>query len=127
MPLRLTVQISYTDGCNMKNKLILEAMKKLTDMIYENMIKDIYAYDNISKCIKKIENEGTEYALVCELTDPYKTKYRYIMFQKDMDTNKVNSISLIQKNDNAKSNKIDFNIIPTHDKEEINKNIIFIQ
>ena len=111
----------------MKNKLILEAMKKLTDMIYENMIKDIYTYDNISKCIKKIENEGTEYALVCELKDPYKSKYRYIMFQKDMDTNKVNSISLIQKNDNAKSNKIDFNIIPTHDKEEINKNIIFAQ
>jgi len=102
-------------------------MKKITDIIYENMIKDIYIYNNISKCIKKIESTGTEYALVCELSEPYKTKYRYIMFQKDMDTNKVNSISLIQKNDNAKSNKIDFNIIPTHDKEEIDKNIIFIQ
>lgn len=83
-------------------------------------------YGNITKCIKKIEDMPKEFALIVELSQPYKREYNYIIFQKDMDTNKVSSICIIKKNDNIYSHKIDFCVLPTHDKHEIDRNIILV-
>lgn len=81
-------------------------------------------YGNILKCIKKIEDMPKEFALIVELSTPYKREYNTVIFQKDMETNKVSSIHIIKKNDNVFSRKIDFFVLPTHDKQEIDRNII---
>ena len=91
------------------------------------MTNDILTeYSNITKCIKKIEDMPKEFALIVELSSPYKREYNNIIFQKNMETNKVSSISLIKKNDNVSSHKIDFFVLPTHDKQEIDRNIILV-
>lgn len=100
-------------------------MKSINDIINENMnLTDcINNHPNIGKCINKVENMPVEYILVMPLNNPYKREYTHIMFQKNFNTNKISAITLIKTNDNANSRKIDFLVIPTHDKTEIDKNI----
>lgn len=83
---------------------------------------DLSSYKNISKCIKYCESLDNYQTLQCELDKPYKNIYDIILFLKDPIENKVNSIQILNRKPSTNHN-INFDILPSKEKEMIDNNI----
>lgn len=84
---------------------------------------DLSSYKNILKCIRYCESLDNYQTLQCKLDKPYKKAYDIILFLKDHINNKVISIQLLMNKKQNTNHNINFDILPSKDKEIIDKNI----
>ena len=96
-------------------------MKTINDIIQENMNYD--AFQNIKKCIEESEQEPAQIIRQYLISPAYHNDYDTMILYKNINTNKVTNVLIEQSKSPYNTKRIDFDILPTKDKETIDRNI----
>ena len=96
-------------------------MKTINDIVNETMNYD--AFQKIKKCIEATETQPNNIVNQYLINPAYHNEYDVMMVYKNIHTNKVSHILIEQSKSPVNTKRIDFNILPTKDKEYIEKHI----